>query len=237
MAIPGNFTETLEITLGGTKTAGTVEVVEGHLGMYLNDGVSGDIVPFKVRGRLDVVVKVASQVWVVGEELYWDGTGFTNIPNGTPVVAVVGAAALSAAVVGSIILITPNYAGGGETFEITTELLAASVDKWVFVAQRACKLVGIKEIHSVVGGSGAVVTPRKVLAATVAAPGAAVAAGITELTTAAIGLETTADTTQTPTLTATIADRSFAAGDKLGLNFAGTLTGLVGSATFQFQYI
>lgn len=120
-------------------------------------------------------------------------------------------------------------AAGTGVFAISTELLAASVDKWVFVADRPYRVVGITEAHSVIGGSGAVVTPRKIASATVAAPGASVAAGITELTTAAIGLETAVNVAQVATLTATDADRLLATGDKIGLNFAGTLTGLVGS--------
>lgn len=114
---------------------------------------------------------------------------------------------------------------------ITSELLAASVDKWMFVADRAYRVVGFREIHSVVGGSGAVVRPRKVTAAGTDAPGAAAGATVKELTTADIDLTTTINVTQTPTLTATAADALLAAGDKVGLNFGGTLTGLVGLLT------
>lgn len=118
---------------------------------------------------------------------------------------------------------------------ITSELLAASVDKFIFVADRAYRVGSVKEIHSVIGGSGATVRPRKIAAATVAAPGAAVAAGIVELTSAAIGLETTVNTTQAGTLSATAADLLLAAGDKIALDFAGTLTGLVGSITIALD--
>lgn len=117
----------------------------------------------------------------------------------------------------------------GDGFVITSELIAASVDKWVFVADRACRVSSVREIHSVIGGTGATVRPRKIAAATVAAPGAAVAAGIVELTTAAIGLETAVNVSQTGTLSATPADLLLAVGDKIALDFAGTLTGLVGS--------
>lgn len=116
---------------------------------------------------------------------------------------------------------------GNATKIITSELLAASVDKWVYVADGAYQVVLVEEIHSVVGGASAAVRPRKILAATVAAPGAAVAAGITELS-AAIDLTTTVNTTQTATLVAVAADLLLADGDKIGLDFSGTLTGLVG---------
>ena len=109
---------------------------------------------------------------------------------------------------------------------IRTDLMAASVDKWMFVADRAYQVIGFREVHSVVGGSGAVVRPRKVTDAT--APGAAAGATVKELTTADIDLTTTINTVVTPTITATAADALLAAGDKVGLNFGGTLTGLVG---------
>lgn len=240
MAYSGNFEETVELTLGGTKTAGTVEVVGRNLGMYMNDGVSGDIVPFKIRGRLDVIDKTTSETWVAGDSLYWiPGTSkFSNVPNGLPAVGIAAAAALSAATTGSVLIGEEvNYGGGGETFEVPVDLLAASVDQWAFVAQRACKLVGVKEIHSVVGGASAAVRPRKITAAATDAPGAVASATVLELTTANIDLTAAINVTQTPTLTATIADRSLAAGDKVGLDFSGTLTGLVGKLTMQFQYI
>src|SRR5574341_715395 len=53
---------------------------------------------------------------------------------------------------------------------IFSELLAASVDKHVFIADRPYEVVLIKEIHSVVGGAVAAVRPRKILAASTAAP-------------------------------------------------------------------
>lgn len=121
------------------------------------------------------------------------------------------------------------------TIAITTELLAASVDKWVFVADKAYQVMLVEEIHSVVGGGSAAVRPRKILAATTAAPGAAVAAGITEITAAAIDLTATVNVTQTPALTATAADLLLADGDKIGLDFSGTLTGLVGALTITLK--
>lgn len=130
---------------------------------------------------------------------------------------------------------TGHDASALDIMTFSDDLMAASVDEWVWVAPRACVLTGIDEIHSVIGGSGAVVTPRKVTAAGTAAPGDAAGATVKELTTAAIGLETTINVSQAPTLTATLADRVFAAGDKLAHNFAGTLTGLVGKVTYTFK--
>lgn len=118
---------------------------------------------------------------------------------------------------------------------VTSELLAASVDKWIFVADRAYQVMAFKEVHSVIGGSGAVVRPRKVTAAGTAAPGDAAGATVKELTAADIGLETTINVVQAPALTETAADALLAAGDKVGLNFGGTLTGLVGHLTMVLK--
>jgi len=124
--------------------------------------------------------------------------------------------------------------GGLGTFSVSIDLLAASVDTVMFVAKDPCRIVGFSEIHSVAGGSGAAVRPRKILAATVAAPGAAAAAGVIELT-ASIDLTTTVNTLVSPAITATAAQTLFAAGDKLALDFSGTLTALVGRLTAHFE--
>lgn len=122
----------------------------------------------------------------------------------------------------------------GTSLVVTTELLAASVDKWVFVADRAYQVVAIKEIHSVVGGSAAAVRPRKVT--DTSAPGAAASATVKELC-ASLDLTTTANTLVSGTLSATASDLQLAAGNAIGLDFSGTLTGLVGSLTIVLKAI
>lgn len=121
--------------------------------------------------------------------------------------------------------------------EITDDLLAASVDAWVFVADRAYELVGIDEIHSVVGGSGALVSYRKITAAGTAAPGAAAGATVKEFQSAALDLTTSINVKQAAALTSTAADLRLAVGDKIGRDMAGTLTGLVGKATLRLKPI
>lgn len=121
----------------------------------------------------------------------------------------------------------------GTTVTVSVELLASSVDKWVFIADRAYQVVQIEEIHSVVGGASAAVRPRKVTNAS--APGAAAGANVKELTQAAFDLTATVNTTQTATLTATAADLQLADGDKISLDFSGTLTGLVGLLTITLK--
>lgn len=120
----------------------------------------------------------------------------------------------------------------GDHFAVTAPLLAASVDNWAFVAPAACALVAVKEIHSVVGGSSAAVRPRKVTAVTT--PGASAGANVIELT-GAFDLTATVNTVVSGTVVTAGGANEFAAGDALGLDFSGTLTGLVGSLTFWFK--
>jgi hypothetical protein len=163
-------------------------------------------------------------IFVIGEGLrVSDGDAWLSetVPTGQ-VLAVADADALT---VGGIKI--------GTTVTISTELLAASVDKWVFIADRAYEVVQIEEIHSVVGGSSAAVKFRKVT--DVSAPGAAAGATVKELATAGFDLTATANTTLTATLSATPADYRLADGDKIGADFSGTLTGLVGIATLTLK--
>lgn len=137
-------------------------------------------------------------------------------------------------------LLVDFQSGAGATggmFTVTDDLIAASVDEWVFVAPAACQLVAIGEIHNVVGGSGAAVTPRRVTAAGTDAPGASAGATVIELTAAAIDLTATINVAQSPAVETTAGANVFAAGDKLGHNFAGTLTGLVGKIAYTFAWL
>lgn len=121
-----------------------------------------------------------------------------------------------------------KLAPANDRFLVKASFTAASVDDWIFISDRAYTVVSIKEIHSVAGGSSAAVAIRKHTAAGTAAPGAAAGATVKELQTAVLDLTTTANISQTSTLTATLADRDLAAGDKIGSDLSGTLTGLAG---------
>lgn len=120
-----------------------------------------------------------------------------------------------------------------DVYHISIELLAASVDKWAFIASRAVQVVSISEVHSVVGGGSAAVRPRKVT--DTSAPGAAASSTVKELTQAAFDLTATVNTVVNGTLSATASDLTLAAGDKIGLDFSGTLTGLVGELTIGLR--
>jgi hypothetical protein len=125
--------------------------------------------------------------------------------------------------------------GGSPLGQVTifTQLIATDVDRHLFVADGPYKVLGFREIHSVVGGAAAAVRPRKIT--DTSAPGAAAGATVKELTTANIDLTAVVNTVVTPALVATAADLLLAAGDKVSLDFSGTLTGLVGTLTLILQ--
>lgn len=68
--------------------------------------------------------------------------------------------------------------------------------------------------------------PRKL--ATTKAPGDAAGTGVVELTTATLSLSGTANTAISGTPTTTVADRFLVPGDRIALDFGGTVTNLTG---------
>lgn len=114
-------------------------------------------------------------------------------------------------------------------------LLASSVDTDIWVAPSAAIVTAVRESHSVVGGAAAAVRPRKIT--DTSAPGAVAGATVKEITTAALDLTASINTQRSGTLVATPADYTFAAGDRLALDFSGTLTGLVGQITIAVALI
>lgn len=122
----------------------------------------------------------------------------------------------------------------GTVFAVTSHLLAASVDRHVFVASQRCQLIAIEEVHSVVGGSSAAVRPRKITANEVA-PGASAGATCIELA-AAFDLTATINTRASGAIVSA-AVATFEAGDRLAEDFSGTLTNLVGHVTYWFKVL
>ena len=117
-----------------------------------------------------------------------------------------------------------NYRYADGYVRVPVIIGASSVDSHFFIADRAYVVVQAEEIHSVVGGASAAVGIKKCTGTTAPASGTAIA-------TANFDLTATINTTQTATLSATAADYTLADGDKLALDFGGTLTGLVGVVT------
>lgn len=108
MATSGNFEDWISVALTTTETIGTCELREDMVGMYGKSGVSGDSVPFKIRGRLNDVVAATGtgEDWTQGDKLYFDNTakGFTTTATGNTLCAIAAADKTTAAATGDVIL-------------------------------------------------------------------------------------------------------------------------------------
>lgn len=116
---------------------------------------------------------------------------------------------------------TPQVSVQPATPPVTCVLGALDVSKTIFIADAAYQVTKITCAWGTAGGAGAAATVEKLTGTT--APG-----GGTAMQTSAFDLTTTANTVGTATLSGTVASLQLAAGDRLGIKLAGTLTGLVG---------
>jgi len=112
--------------------------------------------------------------------------------------------------------------------EITVPLIATSPSQSIFIADDNYQVVGVQAVADVLGGAGATVTVEVLTG--VQAPGA----GVAQLT-APLALNGVAHQVVTGTLIA--APTTAAAGNRIGIVMAGTLTGLVGYVTIAIQRV
>jgi hypothetical protein len=124
-----------------------------------------------------------------------------------------------------------------QELSLSRQILAAdTVGQHVFIAPWGLKITGIQFVNSVASTSGTLKI-RKITDAS--APGAAAGATVVEQMTGALDLSATStvNTVFSGTLSATAADITLAAGDKLAFLLAGTLTGLVGTVTIRYKRV
>lgn len=130
---------------------------------------------------------------------------------------------------------TPQYNPDGTArnlapIVVVVPTVAASVDNNVFIAPFACKLVRAQGVQSVVGGASAACDIKKCTGTT------APASGTTMLASAFDGTSTI-NTVVDKSLSATAANLTLAAGDRVAADFSGTLTGWVGAVTLTFVQV
>lgn len=88
----------INVTLTGTVTHSTIHDFTDFAGVYLNSGVSGDLVPVAVEG-IFTLTKDSSTI-TAGQKLYSDGTDVTTTSSSnTPIGFATEAAATGAATV------------------------------------------------------------------------------------------------------------------------------------------
>lgn len=114
----------------------------------------------------------------------------------------------------------------GGFLNINIEYNASSIDKTCFVATRAYVVQGISGSPTVAGSDGGAVT-----AAIKKASGTTAIASGTALHSGTYNLKGTADTVQNLTLSTTSGVTAIAAGDRIGIDFTGTLTAATGVIT------
>lgn len=123
------------------------------------------------------------------------------------------------------------------TFEVEVPIVAnaGAVDQAFFLAQVPCKVIGISYIHATAGTGSGDVNLQVTKDTGTDAPGAGTDL-LTNNTNAGFNCKGTANTVQTGALVTTTAV-NLAAGDRLSLDFAGTLTSLAGVlVSVRLQY-
>lgn len=130
--------------------------------------------------------------------------------------SVTGAITASAGVTGQNFSV--NYIGQ------TTE---AATDRAIFVAPVACQVVAISQVHAVAAGGASKLQVTKDTGTD--APGAGTDL-LTNNTNTGFDLNATANTVQTGTLSATVANLQLAVGDRLSLDFANAIQSTAGLA-------
>jgi hypothetical protein len=106
------------------------------------------------------------------------------------------------------------------------DVLAASVDNTVYIARRPCKVQAVQFVLTVVGGASAAVTLKNCTGTQAPSAGTAFT-GALDLATTVVNTVTTATLTQSATY--------LAAGSRIGADFSGTLTGLVGRVVITLE--
>lgn len=116
--------------------------------------------------------------------------------------------------------------GAGGFIPAQVWYVPSSVDVPFFVADRAYKVTGIRGCVEVAGTDAGAVT-----AAIKKAPSATAIASGTALHSGTFNLKGTAATNQVLTLSTTASDLLIEAGDRIGIDFTGTLTSATGAVT------
>lgn len=109
---------------------------------------------------------------------------------------------------------------------------SASVDTSCFVATVPCELISVSEVHSGLGAASSTLDVKKCTGTTAPASG-------TTMLASTFALDSTADTVvtkdQASGLTATAANRKLTVGDRVALDFTGTISSLVGVVVLRFR--
>lgn len=193
----------------------------GDVGPLIVDSLTGAATPFPIAGLAGTaggaitVTAGAASAGVGGSITISAGAGVGSTNAGGNLNLVPGPAA-STGIPGEV-----QVNGDANMFFVSDPLTATDATRTVLVCTRACRLKSVKEVHTTASSSGTL-TVEKATGTT--APGSG-----TALLTGTMSLAGAGNTVVSGTLIATVASLTFAAGDRLNIVIAGTMTNLVGS--------
>lgn len=102
-----DFSGVIEITLGGTVTLGLAAKVQDMIGVYQKAGVSGDKVPLKIAGIVEVTKEGGTGLaWTKGDKVYYraGGPDFTKTSTSNTYAGIAWEDAGASATTGKILL-------------------------------------------------------------------------------------------------------------------------------------
>lgn len=168
----------------------------------------------------DVTIAAGKDLGMSGASTFTSGTGAVTM-NGNVTVATgktLNTTDADGLTVNSVIV--PQE----QVITVPLQLPADAVDRFCFVADDAWQVTSVEGVFVTTAGAGAKVVPTKCAATAVPSAGDAMSSA------AGVPLIGTTATVYGATLVGTTATLQLADGEKIGLNFSGTTTGLAGGA-------
>lgn len=135
-----------------------------------------------------------------------------------------------------VVFLAPGYSGDSVSFVMNAN--AGLLDQCFFIANQTMKITGINYVHAVAGTDASAVNVQVTKDVSTDAPGAGTNL-LTNNSNNGFNCKATANVVQAGALSATAADLILSAGDRLSVDFAGTVTTLAGVVivvTFEPYY-
>jgi len=212
-------------------TAVYADAGERCIGVTQAGAANGDPVAVKLWAQSGTVEVEATGAITAGTAIY--GTADGKIDDAVAGGPQIGVAKTAASGAGGLVEVVP-YAGGQNDLvfvPLPHQVPGAALTR--IVADRALFLLSANKRIDVIGSDAGAVTSKLWKAPSGTAP----ASGTDQHASGSFNLKGTANTNQAATLSATPADRTYAAGDSLVEVFTGTTTAAIGGGTAVFAVL
>lgn len=207
---------------GATGAGGAAAVTGGASGATSGTGgavtIVGGASPTSGTGGAVTITAGASTTSGGGGAVTVTGGAGGGGTNAGGHVNLVGGAAVSTGLPGEV-----QVNGNAGLIPVLVALTATDASRAVFIATRACRLKAVSYMHTT-GSTSGTLQVEKLTGTTAAGSGTTLLTGTIDLS-----ATTVANTTTNGTLIATVASLTLAAGDRLSVKIAGTMTNLVGA--------